>query len=538
MAIQNNEPTTDSAGSSRAATETQVKKAEAEARRPEARHDSHLIGTTLSGRYRIEDEIGSGGMSTVYLAFDETLERKVAIKVLHREISQDEDTLERFRREARLVAQISHPHVVMVIDAGEDGSHPYIVLEHVRGETLKERIRRLGPLPVSEAVAYAIEIGRALEAAHERQLVHRDVKPQNVLIDEEGRAKVTDFGIARSLDLDARQLTAAGRVVGTTDYVSPEQALGHEVSRQSDVYSLGIVLYEMLTGEVPFKGESSVSVAMKHVREGLPDVQRRRPEVSAALAAVLERATAKDVEHRYDSTAEMVRNLEDVLTYEAARSGHTEGEATAVLEQLSPELAARTGQRHRRWGLLPVAVLVVAALAVAAVLVVGNLDGGGDSGTASRGDLTVIPLGERNALDYDPPPGGGQENRVAVPFLLDRDRSTAWETERYGTASFGNLKDGVGVYLDAGRPVVARAIRVVTPIKGWDAELYVANSIPDTVARWTKVGGGRMDRATKTLTLDTGAQRFRYFLVWITRLAPDPQGGGFRASVSELRLLG
>ena len=171
------------------------------------------------------------------------------------------------------------------------------MFEYVEGETLKDRIRRLGRLPVAEAVAYAIEIGRALECAHAHMLVHRDVKPQNVLIDPDGRAKVTDFGIARSLE--AQGLTATGRVLGTTDYVSPEQALGHEVTAQSDIYSLGIVLYEMLTGEAPFKADTQVAVAMKHVREPLPDVQRRRPEISAALAAVVERATAKETRNRY-----------------------------------------------------------------------------------------------------------------------------------------------------------------------------------------------------------------------------------------------
>ena len=183
-----------------------------------------VIGTKLSGRYRIEDEIGSGGMSTVYRAFDETLERPVALKIMHSDISSDPAALERFRREARTVAQLSHPHVVMVIDAGEDQGHTYIVFEHVRGETLKDRIRRQGPLPIAEAVAYAIEVGRALQTSHEQGLVHRDVKPQNVLLDEEGRAKVTDFGIA--LGLEPEGLTAAGKVVGTTDYVSPEQAMG------------------------------------------------------------------------------------------------------------------------------------------------------------------------------------------------------------------------------------------------------------------------------------------------------------------------
>jgi eukaryotic-like serine/threonine-protein kinase len=500
-----------------------------------ARGRSHgpVAGSKLNGRYRIEGEIGSGGMSTVYLAFDETLERPVALKVLDSDFSRDPNALERFRREARTVAQISHPHVVMVIDAGEDQGHPYIVFEHVRGETLKDRIRRTGPLPVSEAVAYAIEVGRALEAAHERQLVHRDVKPQNVLIDEEGGAKVTDFGIARSLELEAHQLTAAGRVVGTTDYVSPEQALGHEVTGQSDVYSLGIVLFEMLTGEIPFKGDSSVSVAMKHVREALPDVQRKRPETSAALAAVVERATAKDVTSRYPTVSEMVRDLEEVLTYEAARAGGTEGEATAVLDQLPGRVKARRGRRAARLLLLGAVVIAAVFAAVVAIRTVGD----GDNESSLNPNLSQIRLGARDAVDYDPAPGDGQENRSSVAFTLDGDRSTAWSTEHYDTTELGNIKDGVGTYLDAGRPVVAKALRIVTPKKGWGFELYVANNVPDTVAEWTKVGGGTIDASAKTFNLDTGSQRFRYFLVWITRLTDDGSGR-FSASVSELKLLG
>src|SRR5919206_1021353 len=254
---------------------------------------STLVGMSLNGRYRLDAQIGAGGMSTVYRAFDLTLERVVAVKLMHREIASDSDQLERFRREARSVAQFSHPHIVGVIDAGEDDGRPYIVFEYVEGETLKERIRRMGRLPVAEAVAYAVEIARALGYAHQRHIVHRDVKPQNVLIDAEGSAKVTDFGIARSLEEEG--LTADGRVLGTTDYVSPEQALGRPVTGQSDLYSLGIVLYEMLTGEVPFKGENQVAVAMRHVREEIPDVQAKRPEVSSALGAVVDRATAKDL---------------------------------------------------------------------------------------------------------------------------------------------------------------------------------------------------------------------------------------------------
>src|SRR3954470_17447177 len=265
-------------------------------------------------------------MSTVYRAQDTVLERPVAIKLMNREVAADSAQLERFKREARAVAQLSHPHIVTVIDYGEDENRPYIVLEYVAGETLKQRIRRCGRLPVAEAVAYAVEIARALGCAHAHHIVHRDIKPQNVLIDEEGTAKVTDFGIARSLDEEG--LTAEGRVLGTTDYVSPEQALGNPVSGQTDIYSLGVVLYEMLTGDVPFHGENQVSVAMKHVREDLPDVAVRRPETSASLGSVLDRMTDKDLDRRYADAQTLVADLEDALAIEAARSGRSTGEAT------------------------------------------------------------------------------------------------------------------------------------------------------------------------------------------------------------------
>ena len=306
---------------------------------------STLVGMQLSGRYRLDAQIGAGGMSTVYRAFDQTLERQVAIKLMHREIASDSDQLERFRREARAVAQLSHPHIVGVIDAGEDEGRPYIVFEYVEGETLKERIRRMGRLPVDEAVAYAIEIARALGCAHARDIVHRDVKPQNVLLDAEGSAKVTDFGIARSLDDEG--LTADGRVLGTTDYVSPEQALGHEVNGQSDIYSLGVVLYEMLTGDVPFHGENQVSVAMKHVREDMPDLQSRRPEASATLASVLDRMTDKDLARRYPDIAALVADLEEALAIEAARSGKLDRRGDRVLRTLPARARRRLPFRMR-----------------------------------------------------------------------------------------------------------------------------------------------------------------------------------------------
>ncbi|HEY2636372.1 MAG TPA: protein kinase, partial [Solirubrobacteraceae bacterium] len=366
---------------------------------------STLVGMLLSARYRLDAQIGSGGMSTVYRAFDANLERRVAIKLLHREIAADSDQLERFRREARAVAQLSHPHIVGVIDAGEDESRPYIVFEYVEGQTLKERIRALGRLPVDESIAYAIEIARALGCAHMHDIVHRDVKPQNVLIDAEGSAKVTDFGIARSLRDDG--LTADGRVLGTTDYVSPEQALGHDVNGQSDIYSLGVVLYEMLTGEVPFHGENQISVAMKHVREDLPDIQMVRPEVSATLAAVLDRMTDKSLEHRYADVPSLVADLEEALAIEAARSGTSTGEATAVIRTLPAHTRRRLPFRMRH----PISLLAVIALFGVGALIVAliakegpkHIQRGTGPGkvSATPAGTKVVSVASAAAHDYD-----------------------------------------------------------------------------------------------------------------------------------------
>src|SRR2546423_1015261 len=341
-----------------------------------------MIGTVLSGRYRLESKLGSGGMSTVYLALDTTLDRQVAVKVMHREMSEQPEQLARFRQEARAVAKMSHPNVVTVIDAGEDGGHPYIVFEYIEGEPLKQGIQRLGRLPVQEAVAYAIEVGRGLEPAHARNMVHRDIKPQNVLIDPEGHAKVTDFGIARQIEQQG--VTATGRVLGTTDYVSPEQAMGQDVDPRSDVYSLGVVLYEMLSGDVPFHADSLVGVAMKHVHEDLPDVQKRRPEVSSAVVAVVERSTAKDPERRYQHIGEMLNDLQTALEVEAARAGGPEGEATTVLEAVEPSKRNLSRSAWSWAGIMLILAGLTAAI-IAVVLISSGKLGGGGNREAGRG---------------------------------------------------------------------------------------------------------------------------------------------------------
>ncbi len=489
-----------------------------------------MIGTLLNGRFRLEEQIGSGGMSRVYRAFDEKLERWVAIKVLHSTVSTDPDQLERFRREARTVARLSHPHVTHVIDAGEDEGTPYIVLEYVEGETLKERIRRVGRLPVPEAVAYAIEVGRALSAAHASGVVHRDVKPQNVLIDLEGRAKVTDFGIARTLEVEG--LTQPGRVLGTTDYVSPEQALGHRVTEASDIYSLGICLYEMLTGDVPFRADTQVGVAMQHVKQPLPDVRYARPEVSAALAAVLERATAKDPRQRYASTDQLVHDLEQVLAIEVARAGESTGEATTVLRGLPGDTADFVPLRLRNPRRLMGLLALMAVMAAAVLVVLANRTEEGTTGGAEpRREIArqgLAPVKLETARDYDPF-GTGGEHPADAPLAIDGNRSTYWDTENYRSGL--QQKPGVGLYIEAEERVAARRLSVITGIPGWTAEVYAANSVPESIEGWRRVSRGSAIAAQDRIRLDTRGRSYRNYLVWITELPDEGQ-----ASIIELTL--
>jgi len=493
-----------------------------------------VIGTHLSGRFRLEERVGSGGMSTVYRAFDETLERLVAIKLLHSDMSSDPDQLERFHREARAVARLSHPHVVTVIDAGEDAGNPYIVLEYVEGETLKERIRRVGRLSGAEAVAYAVEIGRALDAAHAARLVHRDVKPQNVLIDCHGRAKVTDFGIVRSLENEG--LTADGRVLGTTDYVSPEQALGEPVNEQSDLYSLGVCLYEMLTGEVPYKAETPVAVAMKHVREPMPDVRLSRPDLSAALGAVVERATAKERENRYATATEMLADLEQALVIEVARAGEATGEATAVLRALPGATADAVPLRLRRPGrVLGLSLLAVALVGAVVWWGVSRAREGTTGGVAPKGSgrLAAVRLASDAVNDYDPPPAGdGNEHGEDVRNAIDGNPTTFWDTENYSAGGGLGKKPGVGLYVEADAAVAASRLDVVTRFPGWDAQVYASDSVPATIDGWTRIGGTTTIGETGRISLDSAGRPFRYYLLWIVKL---PAGG--KASIAELTLL-
>ncbi|HEX5714445.1 MAG TPA: protein kinase [Solirubrobacterales bacterium] len=495
---------------------------------------SQMIGTVLSGRYKLEAKLGSGGMSTVYLAKDSTLDRDVAVKVMHREMSEQADQLERFRQEARAVAKLSHPNVVAVIDAGEDSGHPYIVFEYVEGETLKQRINRVGALDTQEALAYAIEIARGLTVAHARNMVHRDIKPQNVLIDAEGRAKLTDFGISRQLEQDG--MTATGRVLGTTDYVAPEQAMGHPVDPRSDLYSLGVVLYEMLTGQVPFQADSQVGVAMKHVNEELPDVQQRRPEISAAAALVVERATAKDPAERYQQVGEMIDDLSTALEVEAARAGSTTGEATSVLDALPPpERKLSSGHRGSWMAIALLGLVIVGALVAVFVISSG---GGGGGALKDRGKVVALSA----ATDFDPA-GDSEEGPESVSLAVDGNPTgTAWSSEHYDTDDFAGTKTGsdpgVGLYVTAKSPAKPSEM-VVRGAPGWDAEIYAAASgPPEDLEGWGEPVGAIAEASENAdIQLDVTSPS-KYFLIWFTKAAPSlDQEGRYRLEIDDVKLL-
>jgi tRNA A-37 threonylcarbamoyl transferase component Bud32 len=476
-----------------------------------------VVGEMVAERYELEEVVGHGGMSTVYKAHDSLLERNVALKVLHQQYNEDEDFVERFKREARSVAQLQHPNIVTVIDRGEEAGRQYIVFEFIDGENLKELVVRKGRLGLRDALEIALEVARGLAFAHDHGLVHRDVKPQNVLLNGDGRAKVTDFGIARSLDVD-HGVTQTGTILGTSNYIAPEQASGQLVDAQTDVYSLGIVLYEMLTGELPFPGESFVAVAMKHIQEPSPNVLDVRGDLPLRVAEMIDRALEKDPEHRFPTmdafAAEIEANLDEL----------DRGEDGAVTMVVPAEQRLQKPRHRKRVTPLPLLIGLLGALAIAAV-VIGLL--------TLRGDGQNVPVGAPIAIDgagaYDPY-GDGIEHDADAPKATDGNVLTYWTTEDYNSGLEGVKKAGVGLVLDATSVVQLSRITVVTDTPGFTAEIRATN-IQGTPGQ--KVSDSLVVGRTTKFDIKVPTPK-RFYVVWITKLAP----GGHFAHVNEVRAFG
>jgi eukaryotic-like serine/threonine-protein kinase len=475
-----------------------------------------VVGELIAGRYELEELVGSGGMSNVFRAHDRLLERTVALKILHEQYTRDEDYVERFRREARAVAQLTHPNIVTVIDRGEQDGRQFIVFEYVDGENLKELSAR-GPLDAREAIGLALQVAHALSFAHDRGLVHRDVKPQNVLLNEDGQAKVTDFGIARSLDVHG--VTQTGTVLGTSDYIAPEQARGQKVDPKTDIYSLGVVLYELLTGEVPFSGDNFVAVAMRHVSEPPPSVLEHRPDCPVRVDLAIQRAMAKVPADRFASMDELCAELEACLAELDGRDG--EG-ATMIVPPAARPRPTRTQREPRR---IPVGLALIVALALFLVAGGAYLLLSTDSAKKALhvGTATPKPVQLQGLTAYDPE-GDGSEHGEEARFATDHNAGTSWDSEHYSNFT----KGGVGLVLQAPRPVALGKVTVNSIGSDFDAQIKAGNA---SGGPFTAVSGAFQPVGRrKTFSVDTHGRKYRYYLVWLKL----PFAGG-RAQISEIQ---
>ncbi|HYO60323.1 MAG TPA: protein kinase [Actinomycetota bacterium] len=490
--------------------------------------------TSIADRYVLEGLLARGGMGSVYRARDEVLARTVAVKILHPHLSEDAAFLERFRREAVAAAGLGHPGIVAIYDTGTDSADDgterhYIVMEHCAGGTLTElmeRERAFDPARASEIVA---AVCSSLDFAHRAGVVHRDVKPDNVLFSDDGTLKVADFGIAKAAYASG-DLTTTGSILGTVTYISPEQAAGREPDARSDVYSAGVVLYELLTGRPPFTGETDVATAMMHLKEAPTPVRALKPHVPRHLDGTVAKALAKEPDDRWASAADFERAL-------AAGSGATAVMSRPRVEEPAPEPAVEHSGGEMRW-VGPVVGLILFALLLA--FLVPRLLEDDPSGAAPRGnDRREAPAGgaggviEITGVESFDPDGDGQEHSEEAPLAADGDPSTSWGAEDY-QASLADLgKGGIGLVLDLGSPQDVSALELQTSTPGFSFEIRAAEAAPATAEDAERVTAVDAAGAIEEVTFDE--VRAQYWLVWITKL---PGEGGGTVEIQEVMLRG
>jgi tRNA A-37 threonylcarbamoyl transferase component Bud32 len=493
----------------------------------------------LANRYVLEERVAVGGMAAVWRAHDEVLARTVAVKVLHDDLCRQEVIRERFRREAVAAAKLVHPGIVSLFDTGVDDGRVYLVIEYVDGRTLADVLAD-GPLEPGEVARIGSRIAAALAHAHDRGIVHRDIKPANVLVSGDGSVKVTDFGIAKAAEDST--LTATGRVMGTAAYVAPEQLRGQPVDARTDLYSLGLVLFEAVTGHRAFAGDDPVAVAEARLASGPLRPRQRRADVPRPLDDLVAALTARDPEGRPATAAEVATALRALET-PVAPPPAPRGDADVVG-------ADGSMRGELRW-LVPVCALLLLAAALVSVGIFGGVpdrdqvtslfveevtptprpaaaDDEGDPEPATQ----TVPLTDLTAYD---PQGDGDERGAFLANVVDGAPSTVWATERYNTPQFGNLKEGVGFHVDLGAPRALSAVTLDVPRGGFDLEIRVAGRIaPDPDAWTTVVTIDDIETGSSTHPVD-GGRMGQYLLVWITGDL-QPFEGGFHAEIGEIRV--
>jgi serine/threonine-protein kinase len=476
---------------------------------PEPPTHAHRAGDLIGGRYRLAARLARGGMAEVWEAEDEVLSRPVAVKALLPHLAADDAFLARFRREAVAAARLSHPHIVSIYDTCATETCEAIVMELVRGRTLRDQLDQDGALPLRRAVDVAAQVADALDHAHEHGLVHRDVKPANILLALDGRVLVADFGIAKAAEA-VSDLTEAGQVVGTAKYLSPEQVEGHAIDGRSDVYALGVVLYEMLCGRPPFTGETSTATALARLRTDPLRPRQIRAGIPRALEDVVLRAMARRPDGRFRSAAELRTAL---LGLDLSRvDDPTEDAALSDLTPIPP--SPRT---ERGWWVPVVAIVVIAVTLAVVGLVVRQTDVGDTlfGGNDGSGAAAAPVIASTAAFD---PFGGDGEHDDDAGLAHDGNPSTAWTTQTYALRTFGT-KPGVGMVLRLQSAARVGTLTVTSPSSGWKADVYLADEPAAALDGWGSPVGEIGGAAGKS-TVDIG-RRGGAVLLWITDLGED-----------------
>ena len=482
---------------------------------------------TLGERYILESELARGGMGTVFQAQDEVLARRVAVKVLHDELSRDDAFLERFRREALAAARLTHPNIVAIYDTGSDRGDDgierhFIVMEYCGRGTLAELLST-GPLDPSRVAVIGGIVCESLAYAHAHGVVHRDIKPANILVTDDGTLKVADFGIAKAA-FAGGDLTTTGAVLGTVTYISPEQAKGLEPDARSDLYSIGVVLYELLTGRPPFSGETQVATAMQHLREEPPPPRSIRGGVPRGLESVILTALAKDPDERFPSARALAGALAEVDSGGATHVMPVISENRAASQPASRPASAGLDLKWV-WALLAIAA-VAALLAFFVQNVVGDGNRGSESGNGERpsGGGAGSALDIQNVDDFDPHGTGGEHGEDAH-LAADGNESTTWRTENYNDP-LEMQKPGVGLVFDLGESVEVGRVEISGTIGSF--EVRSGNESGDDETGFDVIADGEAFDGSVEIKVKRSSGR--YWLVWITALP----GGTGSASISEV----